>query len=215
MDQDTDGEKTPPAKRPKKSGDWSPVRKVPPAPPSTPASTGRILNEILLDPMMANSIQNAAALEEAQRIQESATPIPTPKPHKSMTVSDDFAEWSVGERYMLVRMLGRGSYGEVAQAKDTLTQQLVAIKRITSAFEQEVDAVRLYREIHILRRLHGHDCIINLIDVVQPLNLEEFHDLYLVFECKLLMPFALTVLCTCYSFSSTRFGKMLTRICTS
>lgn len=101
-----------------------------------------------------------------------------------MTVSDDFTEWSVGERYQLVRMLGRGSYGEVAQAKDMLTQELVAIKRITSAFEQEVDAVRLYREIHILRNLRGHECIINLIDVVQPLNLEEFHELYLVFECK-------------------------------
>ena len=183
MDQASDGESTPPAKR-QKAGGWSPVNKVPPAPPSTPASLGRILNETLSDPIVTCSIQNAAALEQAQRMQESATPMPTPKPHKSMTISDDFSEWAVGERYQLVRLLGRGSYGEVAQAKDRLTQDLVAIKRITSAFEQEVDAVRLYREIHILRRLRGHECIINLIDVVQPVNLEEFKDLYLVFECK-------------------------------
>ena len=184
MDQDTDGEKTPPAKR-QKAGGWSPVNKVPPAPPSTPASLGRILNENLSDPLMTSCIRNAAALEQAQRMQESATPIPTPKPHSSMTVCDnDFSEWKVGERYELVRMLGRGSYGEVAQARDTLTKELVAINRITSAFEQEVDAIRLYREIHILRQLRGHECIINLIDVVQPLNLEEFHELYLVFECE-------------------------------
>jgi hypothetical protein len=200
MNEDTDGEKTPPAKK-QKTGDWSPVNKVPPAPPSTPASTGRIINESLADSMaMLSSIQNAAALEQAQRMQESATPMPTPKPHKSMAVgADDFTEWTVGERYQLVRMLGRGSYGEVAQAKDTATQQLVAIKRITSAFEQEVDAVRLYREIHILRRLRGHDCIINLIDVVQPLNIEEFHDLYLVFECESIAVLCLVLACATFS----------------
>lgn len=187
MDHDTDGEATPPAKR-HKGAEWSPVNRVPPAPPSTPATLGKALNNALSDPLASYDIKNAEALEQAQRMQDAATPMPTPKPQKSASVgAEDFAEWAVGDRYQLVRMLGRGSYGEVAQAKDLATQQLVAIKRITSAFEQEVDAVRLYREIHILRRLRGHDCIIDLIDVVQPPNLEDFHDLYLVFECKLLL----------------------------
>lgn len=183
MDHDTDGEATPPAKR-QKGAEWSPVTTVPPAPPSTPASIGRTLNDALFDPMVSYDIKNAVALEEAQKMQDAATPMPTPKPQKSITVGDDFGEWAVGERYQLVRMLGRGSYGEVAQAKDLATQQLVAIKRITSAFEQEVDAVRIFREIHILRKLRGHDCIIDLIDVVQPPHMEDFHELYLVFECK-------------------------------
>ena len=104
-------------------------------------------------------------------------------------LSDDFSEWAVGERYQLLRMLGRGSYGEVAQALDThqgRSDAYVAIKRIQSPFDQEVDAVRLFREIHILRRLRGHECIIQLLDVVQPPSedLDEFNDLYLVFECK-------------------------------
>ena len=84
-------------------------------------------------------------------------------------------------------MLGRGSYGEVAQAKDLKNDgNFVAIKRITSAFDQEVDAIRLYREMHILRGLRGHECIIQLLNVVQPPSedLSDFHDLYLVFECK-------------------------------
>jgi mitogen-activated protein kinase 1/3 len=136
-------------------------------------------------PLVPDTIQNAAILEQAQMMQESATPMPTPKPHKSVSVGpEDFSEWAVGTRYQLIRMLGRGSYGEVAQAQDSATKQTVAIKRITSAFDQEVDAIRLYREIHILRQLRGHDCIINLIDVVEPPNFEEFNDLYLVFECK-------------------------------
>ncbi|KAL7463828.1 hypothetical protein ACHAXS_004181 [Conticribra weissflogii] len=120
----------------------------------------------------------------------------------------EFDDWDVGDRYELKRMLGRGSYGEVAQAIDlyvtslrpTLeTSQLhtpqalvhqnrnpayVAVKKISKAFDQEVDATRLFREMHILRRLRGHECIIKLIDVVQPRSsdLKLFNDLYLVFE---------------------------------
>jgi Protein kinase domain len=108
---------------------------------------------------------------------------------RSLPPPEDFSEWAVGDRYELLRMLGRGSYGAVAQAID-LSQgrrdAFVAIKRIQSPFDQEVDAVRLYREIHILRRMRGHECIIQLLDIVQPPtdDLDDFHDLYLVFECK-------------------------------
>jgi hypothetical protein len=119
----------------------------------------------------------------------------------------DFEQWDVGDRYELKRILGRGSYGEVAQAVDrhavalqerAMSQQqaqpnlpphfrnstYVAVKKISKPFDQEVDAVRLYREMHILRRLRGHDCIIQLVDVVQPRSsdLSLFNDLYLVFE---------------------------------
>ena len=89
----------------------------------------------------------------------------------------------------MLRTLGRGSYGEVAQAIDLYqgrSDAYVAIKRIQSPFDQEVDAVRLFREIHILRRMRGHECVIQLLDIVEPPSddLDDFHDLYLVFECK-------------------------------
>ena len=90
-------------------------------------------------------------------------------------------------------MLGRGSYGQVAQAIDQQagrSDAFVAIKRISTPFDQEVDAVRLFREIHVLRRLRGHDCVIQLLNVIQPPsdNLDEFNDVYLVFECKSAVP---------------------------
>jgi hypothetical protein len=133
----------------------------------------------------------------------------TPKPSRTPPVPlpEDFSDWSVGNRYELIRILGRGSYGEVAQAIDVRKTKAmngevayVAIKRIQSPFEQQLDAVRLYREIHILRRMkeggdgttnsteqsrikRHHDCIIQLLDVVQPAALNDFHELYLVFEC--------------------------------
>lgn len=107
---------------------------------------------------------------------------------------EDFSKWKVGQRYELIRILGRGSYGEVAQARDKYSEALsrngeekfVAIKKITTAFEQEVDSLRLFREIHILRKLRGHECIIQLLDVVAPdsESIDDLHDLYLVFECK-------------------------------
>lgn len=113
-----------------------------------------------------------------------------PPSARSTTLSDDFSEWAVGDRYKLSRMLGRGSYGEVAQAIDLYQGRpdaYVAIKRIVGPFDQEVDAVRLFREIHILRRLRTlgkNDCIVPLLDVVQPPteDLNDFHDLYLVFD---------------------------------
>lgn len=164
---------------------------VPPAPPSTPAST----TELYHPPHYASVdslpgiVENAAALEQQQKLMGDdtvATPAPTKSTRAATTMKDDFSEWAVGERYQMLRMLGRGSYGEVAQAKDLWTNNFVAIKRITSAFDQEVDAIRLYREMHILRGLRGHDCIIQLLNVVQPPteDLSDFHDLYLVFECK-------------------------------
>ena len=149
--------------------------------------------------------------------QSAPTPRPgdaTPKPGgcSQSLPQDDFSEWAVGDRYELIRILGRGSYGEVAQAIDRIKaatdgeeNAYVAIKRIQSPFDQQVDAIRLYREIHILRRMNEgcegvdtakhdksvdrqhkhHECIIRLLDVLEPPtdDLDDFHDLYLVFEC--------------------------------
>jgi hypothetical protein len=173
----------------------------PRAPPSTPASFASVLSfDGAATPLpMQSSVRNAAQLEHQQFLAEgAATPAPT-KPHASNSSSkggalpEDFSDWAVGDRYELIRILGRGSYGEVAQAVDRdagRPDAYVAIKRIQSPFEQQIDAVRLYREVHILRRMRGHECIIQLLDVVQPPSddLDDFNDLYLVFECKFLVP---------------------------
>lgn len=153
------------------------------------------------------------AITEPRRGGAAAEATPQPKDKKEefkLTRKADFEQWDVGDRYQLKKMLGRGSYGEVAQATDLLAVALrekaekvnpkpqsqekptpqhrnatfVAVKKISKAFDQEVDAVRLFREMHILRRLSGHECIIQLVDVVQPSSADEklFSDLYLVFE---------------------------------
>eukprot|EP00934_Nitzschia_sp_Nitz4_P000066 Nitzschia sp. Nitz4//scaffold36_size144017//119988//121981//NITZ4_003113-RA/size144017-processed-gene-0.92-mRNA-1//-1//CDS//3329549537//66//frame0 len=198
------------AYRPTKSRDTStsPVPQsfdeIPPAPPSTPASESKHTIpasrfEGLATPLPYAAVQNADQLVRQQLMEGAATPAPPKPPPKSTQprqatpaktggpLVDDFTEWAVGDRYKLLRMLGRGSYGEVAQALDLYQNRpdaYVAIKRIQSPFDQEVDSVRLFREIHILRKLRGHECVIDLLDVVQPPSddLDDFHDLYLVFE---------------------------------
>jgi Protein kinase domain len=174
------------------------IQEGPPAPPSTPASNrsaSGFFNSGLATPLpISEGVRNASHLERQQMLSEGGV---TPAPNKSdasagstrgLSLSEDFSEWAVGDRYEMIRILGRGSYGEVAQAVDKYASHpdaYVAIKRISSPFDQEIDAIRLYREIHILRRLRGHNCIINLLDIVQPPtdDLDDFHDLYLVFEC--------------------------------
>jgi hypothetical protein len=208
------------------------ISEVPPAPPSTPASTASGTFQwdtasatTPLPMMQANSLLNASRLEQQMLAEGAATPAPT-KGGGARTaqgddalrpMSEDFSDWAVGERYEMVRILGRGSYGEVAQAIDRRAGQedaFVAIKRIQSPFDQEVDAVRLYREIHILRQMRGHECIIQLVDVVQPPteDLDDFHDLYLVFECtwqrrreRLVSPHGVPTFVLAYSHPSAGF----------
>ena len=200
-----------------RDGSMSPINtvfvpEVPPAPPSTPASQVQTPSnrfDGLSTPLPYTSLKNAYYLEQQQQLADGgvtpAPPRPAPPPKKAEPpasarptnkqlqqppLSDDFTEWAVGKRYQLLRILGRGSYGQVAQAVDLQQGRpdaFVAIKRIQSPFDQQIDAVRLFREIHILRRLRGHECIIQLLDVVQPPSedLDDFNDLYLVFECKL------------------------------
>eukprot|EP00594_Rhizosolenia_setigera_P014188 CAMPEP_0178965830 /NCGR_PEP_ID=MMETSP0789-20121207/16559_1 /TAXON_ID=3005 /ORGANISM="Rhizosolenia setigera, Strain CCMP 1694" /LENGTH=953 /DNA_ID=CAMNT_0020650977 /DNA_START=329 /DNA_END=3187 /DNA_ORIENTATION=+ len=184
---------------------------VPPTPPCTP-------NTDYTQSVLTHQPSSTYSSYHQQQHRTSNIPNksynPPPKQHqrrhtvKHKNDVEDFSEWAVGDRYELIRILGRGSYGEVAQAKDLWRSNInnnnvcfVAIKRITSAFDQEVDAVRIYREMHILRRLRqgqqqnsdnsysnsntspSSSCgIIQLLDVIPPADYDSFNDLYLVFE---------------------------------
>lgn len=96
---------------------------------------------------------------------------------------DEFKDWKVGKRYKLEKILGKGSYGEVAEAIDLENKRRkVAIKRMPDILEDETDAKRMFREIYILRRLrHPHVC--HLIDIIRPAkDIWRFKDVYMVFE---------------------------------
>mmetsp|Transcript_19023 Transcript_19023/g.31727 ORF Transcript_19023/g.31727 Transcript_19023/m.31727 type:complete len:653 (-) Transcript_19023:506-2464(-) len=93
---------------------------------------------------------------------------------------DSFEKWKVGERYNLIKILGHGSYGQVAEAYDKVKKQKVAIKCITNVFDQEIDTKRILREVCILRHLK-HENVIRLLNIVTT-DPKDFNEVYLVFE---------------------------------
>ena len=64
-------------------------------------------------------------------------------------------------RYQPIKAVGKGAYGVVCSAQDRVTGKKVAIKKITNAFENIIDAKRTLRELVLLRCLK-HDNVIGV-----------------------------------------------------
>lgn len=93
-------------------------------------------------------------------------------------MSEDI-EAHVLERYEILQKLGKGAYGVVWKAKDRITNNFVALKKVYDAFQNSTDAQRTYREVMYLQQLKGHDNIISLLSIMRAYNNK---DLYLVFD---------------------------------
>lgn len=90
-------------------------------------------------------------------------------------------DWEVGDDYEWVSLLGTGSYGSVWLGRHIKSGKKVAIKQMKGIFYNETDCKRILREIKLLRRL-DHPYIISLYDVIEPKDLDNFQDLYIVLE---------------------------------
>lgn len=80
-------------------------------------------------------------------------------------------------------MLGSGAYGHVVSGTRTLPgnrPERVAIKKIAHWDRDLQDGLRVVRETKLLLHLSGHECILQLLDVVAPPSLAAFDDCYLV-----------------------------------
>ncbi len=66
-----------------------------------------------------------------------------------------------------LRKVGSGAYGVVASFKYPSSGEKVAVKKITNAFDDLIDAKRILREIKILRQL-SHENIIRILDIFPP-----------------------------------------------
>lgn len=114
--------------------------------------------------------------------------------------------------YQPLKPIGKGAYGIVCSAVDTSTGEKVAVKRISGAFDNTVDAKRTLREIMLLRQLRHENiiaikasdtrhrverqdihqlvwrrrslplCPLPLQDVMRPPGAQAFTDLYVVYE---------------------------------
>jgi serine/threonine protein kinase len=60
--------------------------------------------------------------------------------------------FEIPTNYSLIRPIGHGAYGVVISALDSESGQKVAIKKISGAFADPVDAKRILREIKLMKR---------------------------------------------------------------
>lgn len=88
--------------------------------------------------------------------------------------------FEIDQKYAPIKAIGKGAYGVVCSAKNTETGDKVAIKKITNAFENLVDARRTLREMKLLRYLR-HENVIAMHDIMRPAS-QEHNDVYLVYE---------------------------------
>lgn len=82
-------------------------------------------------------------------------------------------------KYEFIKMMGGGAYGVVCACLDKEKNKKVAIKMIPNAFEDLVDAKRIYREIKLLK-FFDHENIIHLEAVLRPDNPKTYTDIYIV-----------------------------------
>lgn len=78
----------------------------------------------------------------------------------------------------LVKKIGTGAYGKVASFVDTRTGEKIAVKKISSAFDDLVDGKRILREVKLLRHF-DHENIIRIFDMYPP-DSPDFDDIYIV-----------------------------------
>ena len=67
------------------------------------------------------------------------------------------------------------------QAIQLSTGKRVAIKKMDKIFDDETDCKRILREVTLLRKLR-HPCVVELIEICQPSDPENFTTIYVVME---------------------------------
>lgn len=66
-----------------------------------------------------------------------------------------------------------------SSAENAESQDKVAIKKISKAFEDIVDAKRILREIKLLQHF-DHENVITIVDLLPPASVTEFEDVYII-----------------------------------
>ncbi|KAH9608573.1 hypothetical protein KSS87_017246 [Heliosperma pusillum] len=100
---------------------------------------------------------------------------------KAQKDTEFFTDYGDANRYKILEVIGKGSYGVVCAAIDTHTGEKVAIKKITDIFQHMSDAIRILREVKLLRLLR-HPDIVEIKRIMLPPSKRDFKDIYVVFE---------------------------------
>jgi serine/threonine protein kinase len=106
------------------------------------------------------------------------------------TSPEERSTWNVTRRFTISQWVGGGSYGQVCRGVDRDNGNApVVIKRVSDVFQTSEDALRILREVAILRRL-DHPNIVKVVDIIEPEpntnpdtnRMRPFQVLYVVFQ---------------------------------
>jgi len=131
-----------------------------------------------------NSDESEAGMEviisSKDSLMEEVSPTERYKSHSFQAGKNTF---TVDTRYSLIRVIGSGAYGVVISTHDKKTDKDVAIKMVPRAFNDEIDAKRILREIKLLKHFR-HENVVGIVDMMPPgvTYLEDFNDVYIVAE---------------------------------
>jgi len=86
--------------------------------------------------------------------------------------------------YEEINVIGNGAYGTVYKARDTITDTIVAIKKVKLALTEDGVPMSVLREISLLKQLGkaDHPNIVRLLDICHGQRQDREMVLYLVFE---------------------------------
>ncbi|CAO3645782.1 unnamed protein product [Mucor fragilis] len=90
-------------------------------------------------------------------------------------------QFIVDKKFQFIREMGQGAYGVVCAAKDTDSDEQVAIKKVCRIFEKTILAKRALREVKLLKFFNGHENITSVLDM-DIVNVQDFNEIYLVQE---------------------------------
>jgi mitogen-activated protein kinase 1/3 len=124
-----------------------------------------------------SSKQRAAARGEICSINLKVGTLPRP----THTFVAHGVRFEVDTRYSLVKPIGHGAYGVVVSALDSVSGSKVAIKKVSKAFEDLIDAKRVVRETKVLQHFN-HENILSALDIIRPSQPSEMQDVYIVTE---------------------------------
>jgi serine/threonine protein kinase len=101
------------------------------------------------------------------------------KNHNTKVVKLPKTKFVIDDKYEIIDSVGQGAYAVVVAARNKLTDDVVAIKKIENVFEHKLFARRTLRELKICRLLR-HDNIMGIRTIMLPKSREEFEDIYIV-----------------------------------
>ncbi|XP_074356636.1 mitogen-activated protein kinase 18-like [Apium graveolens] len=94
---------------------------------------------------------------------------------------DNFIGCGDANRYKYLKYTGQGSYGIINSAIDAYTNEKVVIKKISYVFRDVPRAVKVLREIKLLRLLQ-HPNIVEIKSILIPPSSDTFKDIFVFFE---------------------------------